>query len=63
MEEFISFTSNGANTSYHDLTENFVTFIVITFLNEKNEIIDFCPRREDDLLFCLGLEFKRQRLL
>ena len=44
---------------YYDLIQCPVTNMTITFLDEKGNILDFCPQGTDDFLFSIELEFKK----
>ncbi len=51
------------NSDSHDLTESPLTSTVISFLDDKGDVIRFCPYSSTDFLFSLVFQFKRMTLM
>jgi len=58
-EPYIVYNSNGANNSFHDLTETRLRKVQLTFTDELDSIITFVPRLRDELLFQCSFEFRK----
>jgi len=53
----------GTSAVFHDLIQSPLTNCIVSFLDEKGELIHFCPTYEDDFLWALELEFKRNTIM
>jgi len=62
LQPWLSFTSNGINSVYRDLSENVVQSVTLSFMDENDELLNFCPTLANEPLFTLSLEFKRLQL-
>ncbi len=52
-----------ADSNYHDLMESPITSVIISFIDDKGELIRLTPYSDNDFLFSLVIQFKRTMLM